>query len=88
MTRIFGIYEETEHRDFGPDPMEYTDLFCKSCFERKVTPVMFDSGRLMLETRPSSIGSPPMLNTIGMLAVAALAALAEGPPIAAIKATF
>ena len=35
-------------------------------------------GRLRLATRPSATGSPPMVNTIGMVVVAALAAIAAG----------
>jgi hypothetical protein len=54
----------------------------------KVTPVTLPPGLLRLATRPSSTGSPPMVNTIGMAAVAALAASPEAsPPVAAITAT-
>src|SRR5262249_28020793 len=66
---------------------------CKSpqCFAavaiRKVTPVMLPPGRLKLPTRPSLTGSPPLTKTIGMVAVAALAAIAEGVSCAAITAT-
>jgi len=41
-----------------------------------VTPVMLPVGRLRLLTRPSVIGSPAVSKTIGMSAVAALAARA------------
>src|SRR6266487_3329710 len=49
----------------------------------KVTPVILPPGRLRLVTRPLSIGSPPRMNTIGMVEVAARAACMEtfGPTI-------
>jgi hypothetical protein len=43
-----------------------------------VTPVMLPPGRLRLATSPSLIGSPPVSKTIGITAVAALAASAAG----------
>jgi len=42
-----------------------------------VTPVTFSPGLLRLVTSPLANASPPVANTIGMLAVAALAARAE-----------
>jgi len=54
----------------------------------KVVPVRLPPGRLRLATSPVSTGSPPIVKTIGMVAVAALAASADGsPPVAAITAT-
>src|SRR5262249_47523137 len=55
----------------GPDP--------------KLTPVILPPGRLRLSTRPVSIGSPPLTNTIGMVEVAARATRMEifGPTITA-----
>src|SRR5262249_782499 len=50
---------------------------------RKVTPVTFPPGLLRLATRPSSTGSPPVVNTIGIVFVAVLAASSD-PPVAAI----
>ena len=45
-------------------------------------------GRLRLATRPSLTGSPPMVKTIGIVEVAALAASAAGvPPVATITVT-
>src|SRR5229473_2894892 len=41
-------------------------------------PVMFPPGRLRLATKPRSTGSPPNVETIGIVAVAALAASAAG----------
>jgi hypothetical protein len=45
-------------------------------------------GRLRLATSPVSTGSPPIVKTIGIVVVAALAASGDGsPPVAAITAT-
>jgi hypothetical protein len=40
-----------------------------------VTPALFPSGRLKFGTRPTLIGSLPLPNTIGIVVVAALAAI-------------
>jgi hypothetical protein len=55
----------------------------ESCFGSKstpnqLTPVMLSPGRARLATRPSLTGSPPLAKTIGIVVVAALAAIAEG----------
>ena len=52
---------------------------------RMLTPVAFPPGRLRLATSPSLTGSPPRSNTIGMDAVAALAASADGSPPSATR---
>ena len=44
-----------------------------------VTPVRLPPGRFRLPTRPSLTGSKPTKNTIGIVLVAALAAIAAGP---------
>src|SRR5215471_6838343 len=51
--------------------------------DAKLTPVILPPGRLRLLTRPVAIGSPPLTNTIGMVEVAARAALMTifGPTI-------
>ena len=46
--------------------------------ERKLTPVILPPGRLRLATRPMLTGSAPILKTIGIVVVAALAATAAG----------
>jgi hypothetical protein len=56
--------------------------------DKAITPVTLPPGRLKLETRPSLTGSPPVVKTIGMVAVADLAASADATfPVAAITAT-
>jgi hypothetical protein len=46
----------------------------------ELTPVMLPPGRFRLGTRPLLTGSPPKTTTIGMLAVAVLAASADISP--------
>lgn len=55
---------------------------------RMARPVALPRGRLKLSTRPYSIGSPPMLNIIGIVLVTDLTASAVGvPPVATKTAT-
>jgi hypothetical protein len=54
----------------------------------QLTPVTFPPGRLRLVTRPTLTGSAPLVKTMGIVAVAALAANAELlPPTAAMTST-
>jgi hypothetical protein len=54
----------------------------------RLTPVTLLPGWLRLATSPTSTGSLPVMKTIGIVAVAALAANAAGlPPVAKITAT-
>jgi hypothetical protein len=46
----------------------------------RLTPVALPPGRLSAATAPVLTGSSPVLNTIGIVAVAALAAAVVGPP--------
>jgi hypothetical protein len=53
-----------------------------------VTPVTLPPGRLRLATSPDRTGSPPVVKTTGMVAVAALATSAETmPPLVMITST-
>src|SRR5262245_49335506 len=55
---------------------------------RKLMPVKLAPGRPRLDTRPSLTGSSPTMKTMGIVAVAALAANAvAGPPFVSITAT-
>ena len=51
---------------------------------KKLMPVMLPPGRLRLETRPAVTGSSPMLNTIGIVAVAGHQLLLARCPVATI----
>ena len=55
---------------------------------RKVTPVRLPPGRFRLATRPICTGSAIVVKTIGMVVVAAFAAIAEGVVNAAITDTW
>ena len=54
---------------------------------KRLMPVALPPGRARLATRPSLTGSSPTPNTIGIVAVAALAAIASDTVIASITAT-
>ena len=54
---------------------------------RMFSPVAFPPGRARLSTSPASTASLPTSNTIGIVEVATLAALAGGGPKAAIRST-
>jgi hypothetical protein len=56
--------------------------FGPSSTVKRLTPVALPLGRLKLATRPSWTGSSPMVNTMGIVVVAALAAKAEGLSVA------
>src|SRR6516165_7569009 len=73
----------------GTSSVSTSSCFCPNSTASEVAPVMLPPGRLRLETSPAATGSPPVAKTIGMVAVAALAASAEGvPPGTAITATL
>jgi hypothetical protein len=61
--------------------------FASSVRFRLLTPVTLPPGRLRLATMSALIGSEPVSNTIGIVAVAALAARAAGVAPAMITAT-
>src|SRR5262245_17186935 len=71
----------------GTNSQSNSNRFAASAVTRKDTPVTLPPGRLRLETRPSSTGSAPVANTIGIVAVAALAASAAGGPNVRMRAT-
>src|SRR5262245_12237157 len=54
--------------------------FVAAMLPRIVAPVTLPPGRLRLATMPDSTGSPPVVNTMGIVAVAALADSAELSP--------
>jgi len=53
--------------------------FAESSSPKSLTPVTFPPGRLRLSTKPIRIGSPELTKTMGIVAVAALAANRAGP---------
>jgi hypothetical protein len=54
---------------------------------KKFMPVTFPPGRARLATRPCLTGSSEVVKTIGIVAVAAFAAITALPPVEAITAT-
>jgi hypothetical protein len=66
-----------------------SNRFAASTEANWLTPVRLPPGRLKLATTPNSTGSTPVAKTIGIVAVAALAASAvTDPPVAAITGTL
>jgi hypothetical protein len=73
----------------GTSSVSTSTCFAPNSTASEVAPVMLPPGRLRLVTSPTATGSPEVTNTIGMVAVAALAASAGGVPAnAAITATL
>src|SRR5262252_4783636 len=64
----------------GMSSRRSSNRFAPSSAKMNVTPVTLPPGLLRLFTRPSLTGSPPAVNTIGMVAVAALAASPDASP--------
>src|SRR5262249_53260762 len=71
----------------GTSSCNSSSRFAASSTAKKLTPVRLPPGRARLATRPSFTGSSPILNTIGLVAVAALACNAVCEPQAAITET-
>ena len=63
-------------------------LLRPSATSKLLTPVMLPPGRFKLATRPNLIGSSAVVNTMGIIAVAALAACAAGVLVAAMTVTL
>jgi hypothetical protein len=71
----------------GTNSCSSSRRFAVNAVVRTAAPVAFPPGRLRLATRPTSTGSPPDRNTIGIVAVADFAARAVAvPPVATITA--
>jgi hypothetical protein len=85
--RVLGLDSEVGFVALGTSSRSNSNRFAARVVTRKDTPVILPPGRLRLETRPSSTGSAPVANTIGMLAVAALAATASAGPNVRMTAT-
>src|SRR5207247_1524047 len=61
--------------------------FAANSVVRKPMPVRFPAGRARLATRPTLTGSSPVMKTMGIVDVAALAANIEGIPAGVITVT-
>ena len=67
---FFGLTRSPITAAFGASSCSNSSRLGASVLYRKVVPVTLPPGRLRLETRPSLTASPPIENTIGMVAVA------------------
>ena len=85
---LFGLTISATSASFGTSSRSSSICFGPNSVPNQLTPVRLASGRLRLLTSPAAIGSPPLVNTIGIVEVSALAAKAGGlPPVAAMAAT-
>ena len=88
MVALAGLTSTATRVAAGISSRRSPSRFATSSLMKILIPVRLPPGRAMLVTRPSLAGSSLTRKTIGMFAVAALAANAEaGPPPAAITAT-
>ena len=71
----------------GTNSRRSPSRFAARSAAKKLTPVRLPPGRAKLSTRPSLTGSLPVLKTMVIIVVAALAACADGVSIAAMTAT-
>ena len=86
---IAGIHQERNQRGLGKELVQQLDVLVSQLAENQLTPVTFASGRLRLATSPALTGSRPLVKTIGIVDVSALATNAVlFPPTAAMTATL
>ena len=71
---FFGLTRKPITAAFGTSSWSISSRLGASVLYRKLVPVRLPPGRFRLDTRPSLTASPPIEKTIGMVAVAALAA--------------
>jgi hypothetical protein len=74
--RIVRVYEDGDGGGFGRQLVDQLKLFGSSRELKKLTPVALPPGWLRLARSPDSTGSRLVVKTIGIVAVAALAAFA------------
>src|ERR1700735_4657469 len=66
----FGLYSTAIVDAGGTSYRNKPNRFDSNKLVSKVIPVTFPPGRLKLATKPSFTGSPPIVNTIGIVEVA------------------
>ena len=72
----------------GSNSRKSSSRFAVTTGEKLIAPVAFPPGRARLATRPYFTGSPPPVNMIGMVEVAAFATTAGcKPPVATMTVT-
>ena len=77
---LFGLTRAANSAALGTSSRNISSRFAISRLLKKVTPVMVPPGRFKLATRPSSTGSVPSVNTIGMVVPVFLASIAALVP--------
>ena len=70
------VHKERDNGRIGNDFVSSASCFGARSTPKKLAPVTFPPGRLRLGTMPALTGSPPLMKTMGMVVVAALAASA------------
>src|SRR5262245_34167532 len=75
---LVGLTSTARRTMRGTNSRRSSNRFDTTSDPKKLTPVRLPPGRARLETRPSLTGSSPAVNTMGIVAVADLAASAEG----------
>src|SRR5437016_10108027 len=86
---VDGRTPETAIREaVGTASLRSSSRFALSAVALSVTPVTFPPGLARLATKPTPSGSPERAMTIGMTALASLAAAAAGEPKVMIKSTL
>src|SRR6516225_12121571 len=84
---LFGFIRKPTTVAFGSSSRAKNCLPTNS-LSRNATPVALPPGRLKLSTNPTFTGSTELMNAIGIVRVAAIAASAAGAPIAVIADTL
>src|SRR5262249_24939317 len=85
---FFGLTMMPTTAALGDSSRSTCSRFGPSMLLKNTTPVRLQPGRLRLGTIPALTGSVPAVNTIGIVVVAALAAVTDDiPPVATITDT-
>ena len=89
MPSVFGLFEFTITPACRTISDSSSSRLGINSSMRKLTPVRLPPGWARLATRPAATGSPPIMETIGIVEVALFAASDErSPPLAAIPSTL
>src|SRR5436305_2270114 len=88
-SRVVRVHQQGDHpRPRNQLRQQLKPLSRQPLVAELLTPVRLPPGRARLATSPSATGSPPCLQTIGIVEVALFAATAEGGVLAMIKSTL
>jgi len=87
MAGLVGSTRTAKRSAFGRRSCNSPSCLAPSSAAIDVTPVTLPPGQFRLATRPDRTGSPPVVKTIGIVAVAALAAETAAKPGTTMTAT-